>query len=789
MTKKNTGIKIFVLAFCALIFTLMTGCANMSTQIELNGEKFSGERVMTISFDMDELLTRLPSGVDDLNEQIDAVIPKQLTYKYEVNDEQAEYKFTLAFDSKQDYIDQLKDLLNKAPEVKFTYSTGVFTRGVTYSENFESRELFSWFDKLITENGLVSSAQNYSSEKFWNQTGVKINLDGEEYSCEGGKVDIESGGKSVVSSMTISTVLKESGDIERTIMIVIPKSTEESQITLIENYLNDTIPDSGRWSKRTRSNNTIYTIQFTAGSAAKLQNYMERLTSGTCECSIENVQDLSQPLADSHVLSEYIDFSYFGGESAVPVTYEISSETDSEPYQINLDDGEQEKTSDATTDGSKLVCSGNFKSIKFKTVLRNTAKVRSIEYNLIQNGSNKFMREIVIILEDGTDPSVLDNIADYYNVKGAGNTNIVIENDEQPIVRIQIVGNAKQVVAAEAVLFGGVGARALGYDSDWGIFTLHPETTLIDSFDITSLITLTGVSKVAYSYYYDGNIVTDYTGYSNGEQSSENPENEKESSYIRFGLSNGIQTITINGYYFNGWAIFFYILTGLIIFALIAMSILLYLYKTGKIDLPVKKKSEIPTEPESSYRPIIAPPPVQEAIPIPMPAPSEPVSEPAPLPRDFTDTFDDDEPTSTPIMLFDMPKDEEPELNFEPVPITSFVNSEPNMEPVISYPEKYHPTDEFASKPELESIDIPTEPIQVEPVVQFDIPAEPIQPEPTVQFDIPASPIQTEPRETPKDYTDSDMIKDFDALGLLGEYKRHMQKVKVKVRKQKNSDK
>ena len=38
-------------------------------------------------------------------------------------------------------------------------------------------------------------------------------------------------------------------------------------------------------------------------------------------------------------------------------------------------------------------------------------------------------------------------------------------------------------------------------------------------------------------------------------------------------------------------------------------------------------------------------------------------------------------------------------------------------------------------------------------------------------------------RYTPQEYTDDDMISDFDALGMLGEYTRRVQKVKVKVRK------
>ena len=592
MKHKTHQAKLITLFAGIVMLLLLTGCANMGTTIDLDGSKFSGKRVMTVTFDVDELNTKLPGGLDDLNDLIDGAIPSQLTYKQEVKDSDAVYNFTLEFESKQDYIDKLKNLLsNKAPEVTFSYSTGAFTRGVVFKENFESRELFVWLDRVITENGLTSASQNYTSEKFWTQTGVKINLDGEEYSCEGGQVDVTSGGQSVVNNISISTQLKASGDIERTMQITVPSNVDKKQITLIEAFLNDNIPDSGRWSKLPRSNTIIYTAEFTVGSAAKLQTAMEKLTSSQATASYENVEDNSQPLAQSTELVESLDFSYFGGENGVNVSYDVSSEGTA-PYRIHLDDGEQEKDANAVADGSKLVTSGNFRSMTFKTLFRKMARVNELDYNLIQTGGNKFTREIVITLADGTDPSILDNLNRYYSVKGAANTRIVVENETTPTVKIYVTGNAKKVVAAESVLFGGVGARALGYDRNWGIFNLHPTTRLMDSYDITSLLSLADVPGYIYTYSYEGNLITRVTCTVDGEPVSKQMTNEED--VVGFGLSNGIQNISIQGYYFNGWAVFFIVLTVLLLIALIAMAVLLYLYKTGKIDIPDRFKKQQP---------------------------------------------------------------------------------------------------------------------------------------------------------------------------------------------------
>ena len=212
----GTGrLKLLVLFSGIVLLFLLTGCANMGTEIKLDGTSFTGSRVMSVTFDVDELNTKLPGGVADLNSLIDGAIPQELSYKYEVKDNEAVYDFTLSFESKQDYVDKLKNLLNKAPEVTFSYSTGIFTRGVLYKENFESRELFGWLDRVITENGLTNASQTYTSEKFWNQTGVKVILDGEEFKSDGGQVNIESGGQSVVTGVNLTTVLKSSGQMER----------------------------------------------------------------------------------------------------------------------------------------------------------------------------------------------------------------------------------------------------------------------------------------------------------------------------------------------------------------------------------------------------------------------------------------------------------------------------------------------------------------------------------------------------------------------------------------------
>lgn len=767
MKNKTHGtcrVRLFVLFSGIVMLLLLSGCANMGTEIKLDGSNFSGSRVMTITFDVDELNTKLPGGVEDLNGLINYSIPKELTYQYVVNDNEAAYDFTLAFESKQDYIDKLKNLLSKAPEVTFSYSTGVFTRGVVYKENFESRELFSWLDRVITENGLTNASQTYSSEKFWKQTGVKVILDGEEFKSDGGKVDIESGGQSVVTGINISTVLRSSGDIERVMQVAMPSSVDAKQVDLIDGFFNDNVPDSGRWSKRKRAGVLTYTVEFSAGNVSQLQSYMSDLTNKESSISYGNVTDASQPLAQSTELAESLDFSYFGGEGNVSVTYVVSSELGI-PYQINIDDGEQERNAEAVADGTKLTTNGSFSEVKFKTVLRKMARVDEIDYNLIQTGGNSFIREVVIYLAKDTDPVILDNISQYYEVKGAGNTEIQVENETVPTVKIYIRGSARKIVSAESILFGGVGARALGYDSNWGIFKLRPTTKLIDSFDITSLISLMDVSGYIYTYSYDGNTITRVTCTVEGEQTSKTMDNQEE--VVGFGLSNGIQTITIDGNYFNGWAVFFIVLFVLLLIAMIVMAVLLYLYKTGRIDIPdrFKRKQAEPLPQQPVYIPIPVP-----AQPMPLPEPEpyypEPEPEPEPEPRDLTAAFEPEEeyvPFDFSLISEPEPEPEpapEPEPEPEPIPLPMPMPMPevPDMEPVISYPEKYHPTDEFVEKD--------PEPVYVAPPVVEKLP----DPEPVE-------------RVTPTEYTDDDMISDFDALGMLGEYTRRVHKVKVKVRK------
>ena len=117
MKNKTHGtlrVKLLVLFSGILMLLLLSGCANMATEIKLDGSSFSGSRVMSVTFDVDELNTKLPGGVDDLDALIDGAIPRELSYKHEVRDNEAVYDFTLSFESKQDYVDKLKNLLIEA---------------------------------------------------------------------------------------------------------------------------------------------------------------------------------------------------------------------------------------------------------------------------------------------------------------------------------------------------------------------------------------------------------------------------------------------------------------------------------------------------------------------------------------------------------------------------------------------------------------------------------------------------------------------------------------------------
>ena len=70
MISKTHGtckLKLFVLFAGVMLLLLLTGCANIGTEITLDGSSFSGSRVMSVTFDVDELNTKLPGGIADLD--------------------------------------------------------------------------------------------------------------------------------------------------------------------------------------------------------------------------------------------------------------------------------------------------------------------------------------------------------------------------------------------------------------------------------------------------------------------------------------------------------------------------------------------------------------------------------------------------------------------------------------------------------------------------------------------------------------------------------------------------
>ena len=155
-------------------------------------------------------------------------------------------------------------------------------------------------------------------------------------------------------------------------------------------------------------------------------------------------------------------------------------------------------------------------------------------------------------------------------------------------------------------------------------------------YDITSLVSLMNVKGYEYIFISENSTIKRVTLNINGNQINKDVENE--STNIAFFLTNGIQTITIDGKYFNGWAVFFIVLLVLLLIAFIVMAILLKRYP--------ERFEKYNREPEIQ-QPVYIPVPVQmQPQPMPLPEP-EPYYEPEtyyePEPRDLTAEFEPEE--------------------------------------------------------------------------------------------------------------------------------------------------
>ena len=173
-----------------LLCFLMAACSiDMDTQLDLKDDQ-SGQRIITISVDKDAIEDY---GTDEL-EKIEQVIadykPDSLEYKKDTDDDgNVQYVFTLAFSSLDDYRSKVAELIGREPVIELSEPDTVFSKGVSFKEDFSSNDLTLWFREglekegienditgnFVEETTMIYKGEEYDSGSYINVNDVEVN--------------------------------------------------------------------------------------------------------------------------------------------------------------------------------------------------------------------------------------------------------------------------------------------------------------------------------------------------------------------------------------------------------------------------------------------------------------------------------------------------------------------------------------------------------------------------------------------------------------------------------------
>lgn len=778
---------------CALL--LATGCSIADTQtftVDLHTEmtvagNFYGERVMTVTFDKSPVLSAF-ENLDELESFVEKRLPECLEGKLIDDENGTRYELVLRFTSQEDYLAKIESLLGRKPSIVFESSDKIFMKGLTFQEDFESKELFSFIDVNEVVAAFVSDADISESDMqvaaaFIKQTGVSINVDGKEYRSEGGKVDVADGKATMISKVSFKTVLKANGYFERTIEFRMLSDIDQESYVKICDYFESVKPSFAEIVAGEYPATPVITVEFKARDVSDLSAMTTQIMGDTCTASFGDVTDANVPFASVEELSETISFARLCEDSQMPFTYNIVSERGA-PAQLSAELDGIAVDSQPTLGGNTLDYGSQAVYVTLNTRYQSISTANLVYYNLIAHGDDSYTREIYIIMDEDTSDEVLSNIRSYYDTKGAQNTKINILSEgfsdefKTPCVEIIISGGSKEITRAEDMLFGGSTERKLTYGKSKSIINTAPDTELCDVYDISSLLSMTNVTSYYYSFMSDENLRNGTVETDTGSYSVKG----NDSNCLGFMMSEGAATVKFIGSYTNIDAIIFIILLVLLILlALVLVTIIVLRYlkrKNGKENEDKKEEKEpFPVVIENDENPAeISEESETEEAAIVMPAP-------APV-RDLTEALEPEEepkeqievesyPTTTPEIdftdLYTETKKEEPEDNgvkvaVKPiVPIYAEQAEQKTEEKPIDEPVVYQPPEEVVERFD-ESNKAPEVPFEKSP----------FEKEYATEFESGKASV----------YSDEDMLNDLEALGKRDEYiERFNKKVKIKVKK------
>lgn len=482
-------ISLFLIAVMVLSMAVMlTGCGETFVTAESilkTDENFAGTRTINL---------RLPSSINVTNavDLLNQNIPDMDKYKgclsvADTSDSNNtnQLTFTISFDSQEDYVNKISQLLGNQVTVNRANPDNVLISGTRYVEDFDVTQLLSWITNVIKSNFDVTEL------KYDFESNI-VDLNGSLFTTETTAVINEVEGYPI-EKISISTTNYKNNSYDREFRFEISNNVYNTVGDNLKYYFDHNTNELAQYKGWTNKGGTNeYQVIYKNLSVSELKNVTNQILDisyGSIEYG--DFTNSSTPLSEGLIFEEKLNTLSFMGnnKSMVPVVYTYSVPTNTTHSEGSiLENGSW--VNEGTWNDYTYTLDTQMGAVTIHIPDGIQYEISGMNFYLNNNGGDSFTRTVDILYAKDNENAV-SYAYNFFKNKGA---NVTREEDASHyICRISTEGTALDISKKTVEYFGG--GNHLDYVYKENITDISDKTDFVDYINIGYMLTAENLEK------------------------------------------------------------------------------------------------------------------------------------------------------------------------------------------------------------------------------------------------------------------------------------------------------
>lgn len=490
--KKSLSLLVVVLVVLSMM--MLTACSTQKAQVisllEIDSD-FAGHRSITVKYP-------LSADVEGLEEKLLSAYPlkdsDKSTFEYEgVEQDGYTYVMDIKFDSHEEYLSQVKELVSRQVHSYVSQPQTVLTKGTRMSEDFDVSELISWITDVSKNNENTASVDyDYSVNT--------VSINGSVYNTSS-TIDVMEVSGHEINSIAIETTNLKDGNYDRTITFSIPNKTYDELSGSIKEYFGaNTSPLAQYCDWTSQGSRWEYKVIFKSLDITQLSECTAMLLD-TDDNTIMygDKYNSSTPLSEGLMFEEEFDtFSFIGkGKDSVELTYKYAL-----PTKTTHGDGTVYYDSKWNTVGSwqDSIYSVTFDSDTVGIRIPDGIEyaINGIDMTLQVVDNDKFVRTTDFLYSKTQGMDGMLYAKEFFEKKGA--TVVTSEDDDNLICSVVIEGSHTEITDKLTQCFGS--GNLMDYTVKNSALALNKKTALTEHVNLSNMLNSTNANRpITYTVY------------------------------------------------------------------------------------------------------------------------------------------------------------------------------------------------------------------------------------------------------------------------------------------------